>query len=192
MKTLTFAAGSHIESAASALARSAPAEGEFNGIMLRAEFGETADAIVRRWEAESAARAKAYAESPEGIAAAAERDRERSDLQARHDALMRRLPSLDFKDDVSVLDWLCAMQGPSDYIGVIVRGETIIAAFEKHGFKPNANTGRAFRPEDRENVFRYLVGQALDGLQGPAIHGIIHKFVGEWKAKFLRAPATQH
>lgn len=35
--------------------------------------------------------------------------------------------------------------------------------------------------EDRENVFRYIVGQCLDGLKSVAIHSIMHKFVAGWK-----------
>lgn len=189
MKTLTFMAGSHVSDAISELIAEAPAEGEFNGITITAHPGDKHQTLLAQWNAAMDARAKAYRESPEGLADAAEQEQKRQQLQSRHDSLMNRLPSLDFKDQVAVLDWLCAMQEPSDYRGVIVRGNTILCTFSKHGFKPSVNTGADFKPDDRDNVFRYLVGQALDGLSGPAIHPILHKFVGEWKAKFLPVAA---
>lgn len=88
--------------------------------------------------------------------------------------------------DVAVLDWLCAIQDSTDHVSVAVDKAAIIGAFESAGFKPNVNCGPAFREDDRDNVFRYLVGQALDGLQSVAIHEIIHKFSDDWKAKFVR------
>jgi len=61
-----------------------------------------------------------------------------------------------------------------------------VSACEKAGFVANANTGKAYKADDRDNSFRYLVGQALAGLKdGPAIHSILHKFAKEWREKFL-------
>ena len=85
----------------------------------------------------------------------------------------------------AVLDWLCQMQECSDHIGVIVRKHTIVEAFERAGYKANENTGADYRAGDRNNAFRYLVGQALSGLkEGPAIHPILHKFAAEWRLQF--------
>jgi hypothetical protein len=98
---------------------------------------------------------------------------------------MAKLRTLDFSNDVAVLDWLCAIQEPSNHIGVILRRQTIVHAFESHGFVEGANCGPDYKPGNRENMYRYLVGQALNGIKsGPAIHPIFHKFVGEWKAQF--------
>lgn len=98
---------------------------------------------------------------------------------------MRNLPSLDMNNDCAVLAWVCEMQEPSDHVGVIVRRETIVSAFEKAGYVAGANCGPDYRPGNRDNMFRYLVGQALDGLKnGPAIHPIIHKFADEWRREF--------
>lgn len=186
-----FRAGESIESAAAGLCEAAEAHGEatgsFNGIELHAARGYAAAAVVSFYNDEARRRTEAWKNSPEGIAAAAERERVRSDLQAKHDALMRRLPQLDFTDQCAVLDWLCEMQGPSDHGGVIVRRKTILEAFAKRNFLPGVNCDADFHPEVRDNVHRWLVGQALSGLEeGPAIHGVIHKFAAEWKAKFVR------
>ena len=77
------------------------------------------------------------------------------------------------------------MQGPSDSVGVIVRRETIVSAFEAKGFVAGANCGSDYRDGDRDNMFRYLVGQALDGLKkGPSIHPIINDFAQKWRERF--------
>lgn len=189
MREIDFGPGTHIDRAAEMLVAAAiehgAARGSFNEIELAASRNATPSEIVRLYHEECEARTEAYRKSPEGIAAAKRSDDERAALQQKHDALVARLPRLDFGDQVAVLDWLCQMQEPSDRNGVLVKRKTIVAAFEKRGFEAGANCGKDYRPGDRENMFRYLVGQALDGLKnGPAIHGILHKFVGEWKAQF--------
>jgi len=181
--------GTHIDRAAESLVSAAiehgSASGEFNGISLTADATSSPQEIVSRWNSASEERERLWRESPEGKKAERKRDQRRSDAQSLHDNLMQRLPSLNMKDDAAVLDWLCQMQEPTDHVGVIVRRATIISHFEKAGYRENANCGDAFKPHDRENVFRYLVGQALSGLkEGSAIHPILHKFAAEWRAKF--------
>lgn len=189
---ITFSAGTHIASAAQQLieaARSAGdrVRGKFNDVVLTADPCTNADMVVASYTRECEARSEAYRNSPAGKAAALKQNQERAELQAKHDALMRQLPALDFSNDVAVLDWMCAMQEPSDRRGVIVRRETIVSAFERHGFKANENCGDAFKPDDRDNAFRYLIGQCLAGLkEGPAIHGIIHKFADDWRRRFVK------
>lgn len=157
----------------------------FNGVRVEAERDSDPAAIVSRWRQEFDRKAEAYRASPEGIAAAQAAEQRVRDLQAEHDSLVHELASIDPKDDVRILDWLCRLQPCSDHIGVNVDRDTIVWVFEGAGFRANANTGLAYRGDDRENSFRYLVGQALDGLKnGPAIHGVLHKFVGEWRDKF--------
>jgi hypothetical protein len=188
---IKFGAGTHIDMAAKMLVdavtkEGVPVQGKFNDILLIADTASTPDGIVAFWDQQSAIRAEEYRNSPEGKRAQAEAEERRSRLQQIHDSLMRKLPSLDMSDDVQVLDWLCQMQEPSDHIGIIVRRSTIVSAFEKAGFVAGANTGKAYKADDRNNSFRYLVGQALSGLKdGPAIHSILHKFAKEWREKFL-------
>lgn len=184
-----FLAGTPIDKAAEMLVAAAVthgfASGKFNDIELTADASTKPEAILAYWEKETAARSEAYRNSPEGIQAEREREQRRADAQQKHDALMRKLPTLDMSNDSAVLDWLCQMQEPSDHVGVIVRRQTIVQAFEKAGYEAGANCGKDYRKGDRANMFRYLVGQALDGLKrGPAIHSILHKFAAEWRAAF--------
>lgn len=190
MKTVEFMAGCPIAEAARLLVATAvehgAATGDFNGVTLVADQQSTALGIVAIYDAESTARATAYRNSPEGREAERQREARRSDLQARHDAYMRKLPTLDFTNEVAVLDWLCGIQDATDHVGVIVRRETILATFERHGFKPNVNCGADFRKGSRDNEYRWLVGQALETLRVCAIHSLIHKFAKEWKEAYAQ------
>lgn len=188
MQHVEFLAGTSIDRAATQLCEAAAVHGEatgkFNDIELHAAAGYAPAGVVSFYHEECQRRAEAYRRSPEGRADAEESDRARVSLQARHDWLVARLPALDWSSDAAVLDWLCKMQPCTDRVGVIVRRNTIVQAFEKHGFKPGLNTGAAYKDGDRANMFRYLVGQALEGLSGPAIHPILHKFAAEWRERF--------
>lgn len=192
MHTVEFLPGTHIANAANELVKAADehgaARGVFNGIEMTAERSASPAAIVDTFHREQARRLDEYRQSPEHKEAERQANQRRSEAQQTHDTLMARLPTLDMGNDVAVLDWLCQMQEPSDHVGVIVRKQTIIDAFEKAGFRANANCGAAYKPGDRQNMHRYLVGQALAGLkEGPAIHPIIHKFANEWRQQFAEA-----
>lgn len=186
---IEFMGGCHIDEAARQLVAAAiehgEATGSFNDIELKASPESKPEQIVSDWNARQAAAAEAYRNSHAGKKAAKGREDRRSAAQQEHDNLMKLLPNLNMLDDVAVLTWLCSMQDPSDHNGVIVRRDTIVGAFEKAGYAAGANCGKDYRKGDRENMFRYLVGQALSGLKdGPAIHPILHRFVADWKAEF--------
>lgn len=187
--SVEFGVGCHIAKAAQMLVAAAKehgaAVGTFNDFRLEADANSTVEGVVANFDALREAAAEAYRKSPEGTAAAREAVERAERLQAKHDSLVSEIPSLDFTNDIAVLDWLCAMQDPSDHIDVKVRRDTILSAFTKAGFKAGVNCGSDYRADDRDNTHRWIVGQALDGLEHIAIHGIIHKFVAEWKAKFV-------
>lgn len=191
MHTIEVGAGEHISNAARRLCAAAARHGsavlKFNDITLTTKSGDDPDGVVSDFHKQSHERHVAWINSPEGKASAARDEAEIAALQERHDCLMRDLETMDFRDDVAVLDWLCAMQEPSDRTGVQTNRSAIVAEFSRHGFAPNVNTGSDYREDDRENSFRYLVGQALSTLQACAIHGILHKFVGQWKERFTGA-----
>lgn len=188
MINVNFHPGMHISDAAKMLCEAADEYGEaagaFNEIALTATRGNAASAIVADYQAKSAAATKAYQESAAGIAAEERRQQTRRDMQDKHDALMARLPALDWSNDVAVLDWCCEMQDPSDYIGVIVKKDTILAEFAKHGFTPNMRTGDDYIHDSRLVSHAYLIGQAMEGIESIAIHSIIHKLAAEWKERF--------
>lgn len=194
MREVDFPPGTHIARAAvllcNAAAEDGEAKGNFNGIILQAGRDSEPASIIAAFEAATEAAAKAYRESPAGIAAEERRQETRRQTQAAHDALMARLSTLDWSDDVAVLDWCCEMQEPSDNVGVVVKKDTILAEFAKHGFRPNVRTGSDYVADSRMISHAWLVGQALSTLQHCAIHGIIHQFAAQWKEKFVNGSAT--
>lgn len=186
---VAFAPGQHVDAAAAKLCEVARAEGaahgSFNEVQLSADKSSTPESVLKDYDRIVEERAKAYRESPEGIAATERSNEDRRTKQAIHQALMERLPALDWNSHVAVLDWLCEMQGPSDRIGVLIMKRTIEEAFAKRGYTPGMDCGPDYRKGDKNSEFRYLVGQALDGIvNGPAIHSILHKFTAEWKEKW--------
>ena len=173
---IEFSAGQHIDRAAVQLVEAAKAHGSasgaFNGVEMTACPTSTAGEIVENW-------------SRDMDASAVAREAEIARLQEVHNHAMQDLISLDWSDDVAVLDWVCRIQDATDHIGVVVRGAEIVGAFASHGFDVGANCGAEFRPDVRDNVHRYIVGQALDNLAHVgAIHGVIHKFSANWKRRF--------
>lgn len=191
MRTYEPMPGEHINETAKSIVDMAKESKEtvtavFNDITLTANEGDTEEGIVKAFEEARKQRAEAYRNSPEGKKAAREIEERQQQMQKKHDALMQKLTNLDFNNDVEVLDWLCEFQGPSDHIGVSKQQDVVVATFAKHGYHPNVNLGDDYNSEDRENVKRAIVGQALGCLQGEvgAIHQVIHRFVDDWKKKW--------
>lgn len=183
-----FLGGEHISAAAKRLcawaAEHGSAWGDFNEITLQAKRGSTPEMIVADFERRCNERAEAYRKSPEGIADAKRSAEEVANLQTRHDELLAALSVLDFSNDVAVMDWLCEMQPASDRVGVKIDKRTILSAFAAAGLTPNMNCGQFFDENDRANYHRWIVGQALDGLEKVAIHGMICVFAERWKVHF--------
>lgn len=178
--------GENVEHTARRLCAAAKIHGaartKFNDIFLSASPESTAAEIVKEFLAESERRHEAYKASPEGRAAERAAQERRQAMQATADRLMQSLPTLDFTNAGAVLDWLAAMQGPSDLVGVSVPKAQIVEAFAAHGFYPGVNCGPDFRRGDRDNELHWLVGQALETLDKMgAIHGIFLRFADDWR-----------
>lgn len=164
----------------------ARAEGTFNGATTYADHGDTTEEVVTRWRETMDANAKAYRESPEGIATAAKQaEHEAAVIEAAH-AIVRGLPELNIKD-LSVALQLCrSCVDPLGYT-YTPKGPSgqVAEALEAAGYVSNVNTGANYNGEDKENSARYLIGQALDGLRGiGSPHPVFEKFHDEWKAKW--------
>lgn len=187
---MNISPGTHISAAATALVAEAnrigkPATMTFNGIDLTALPGGDAASIVSDHDRLSAESAERWRASIAGQAAAAESVAQITRLQAVVDDLVARLPSLDFDSHGSVIDFLAELQPCTDRIGITVQSAAVVAAFADHGLTPNMCVGWNTSSPTEDVFYRWLVGQALDGLtKGPAIHGVFHKFANEWRAKW--------
>lgn len=188
--TMQATGGEHINSFAARMVARAnktrePISGVFNGIELTAEPGSDAAAVVRTFESEMDSRAKAYRQSPGGIAAAAKRAPEIVSRQKEYDALVGGLPGLDMANRPAVLRWLCRFQDAADDIGVTKHAsQAIIDHFARHGFVAGMNCGERHDKDNPENVFGWIVGQAMDGIaRVGAPMGILHHFAEQWLAR---------
>lgn len=151
---------------------------KFNGTVLTADEGSTAGDIVHRYFATRSG-------SPEAKSARREGEKLRKEDRRKYDALVRQLPDLDFTDYEVILDWLCELQNAAESSGTTKGQAEILVAFTKHGYRPGVNAGKAYDGKDRENVARYIIGQALGGLQkGVGILNTIHGSTDDWKKKF--------
>lgn len=189
MHTVHFGPGEHISRAACRLVDAAKKYGEANGFFNEIELVATSTSlpqdITEYFTTEIARQSAAYWASPAGIAAKKRDQEEIATAEKIRDRLLLELPSLDFSNETAVLDWLCALQVPSDRVGVKIDAVPILSAFERHGLLPGMNCGDDFDGENRANFYGYIVGQGLTGLKdGPAIHWIINKFTDQWKEKF--------
>jgi len=163
--------------------------GTFNGIdlVVSSDSDLSVDDVVQSFHQESKKRAEEYRKSPEGIQAEKEAEEGKQNMQEKANQLVTGLDSLDFSNYESVLEWICDFQEASDHIGVSFDKSQVISIFKDHGFDIGVNTGDDFNGEDEENFAKYLVGQALDGINSVgAPHQIVHKFTNDWKQKFGR------
>jgi len=159
---------------------------DFSGVEFVVTKGKyNSSDIVEKWEKIRAELFEKYKNSPEGKAAAEASARDIAEKQKQIDELTNQLDILDFSNTEKVLDWCAAFQSPSDRIDTKRDKEKILNKFAENGYLPNVNLGSEYKPEDKDNSARYLIGQALDGIkQIGAIHQVFHKFYDEWKAKF--------
>lgn len=168
-------------------------EGDFNGITLSAgkDGKATERDLVGYYHNESKRRAEEYRNSPEGQQAAKEAEHRLASMQWTADLMVGKLDQLDFSDFEAVIDWCTEFQTASDHVGVSYDRDTVVRAFVDHGYMVNANVGDDFDGENEENFAKYLVGQALDGIQTVgAPHQVLHHFAEQWKAKFRKETSS--
>lgn len=166
-----------------------PCTAYFNDIKLVASTGDKSDNIVGFFHQECERRSVEYRESPAGKRAEREAEERRQAAQAKLDQLMTQLPTLDFGNLTTLVNWLDELQDPSDHIGVNRPWQQIVETFVQHGFTPGMNCGENFDEEDEANFAGYLIGQALSGLacEVHAIHQVYCKFAEDWRTKFGKA-----
>jgi hypothetical protein len=163
--------------------------GVFNGIEIDIikdiDKNLSADDLVEYYHKESERIADEYRNSPEGIREAQENEKQRDHMQKTTNQLIKNLDNLNFLDYEAVLDWICDFQRASDYIGVFFDRSQVISTFEDHGFFIGVNTENDFNGDDAENFAKYLVGQALDGINTIGTPDpLVHQITNKWKESF--------
>jgi hypothetical protein len=157
----------------------------FNGIPLTVSKNDAPEVAVDEYLHEMHLLSEAYRASPEGQKAEADRIERVRQAQETMNQAMIDLLFLDFNDLDAVLTWLCRIQDASDTKGVAKSTETILYAFQQHGYAPNETNGSQCDPANCRSMGRHMVGEALAMLRDiGAIHHMLHDFVEAWRAKF--------
>jgi len=157
---------------------------KFNGIVFAIENNASPAEIVSFYKEESEKSRLAYEKSPEYKQQLLEREESLKQANKAIQFLTDRLEIIDWDSLDAVINWLCEIQPVADNSGVIIDVSKIITTFSKNGFYANVNVGKDFIEDDRENVARYIIGQALDGFeQVGSPHPMLLTFAERWKAK---------
>ena len=187
MNEMKVGPGEHVESAMKRLAAQAPSFCEFNGVRVEASPGESPAKLYERWNAGMEEQRRKYEASDEYKQ---EQLRRMKEIVQKNDAIRyaaENLECLDFGDMAAVLQWIDSIADATDDIGVDRDPLNGVAdRFAEHGLVPNMNTGPDYKKDDRDNVAKYINGQALSFLTRPpyAIHGVWSSFYEKWKTRF--------
>lgn len=180
-------AGQTINYAAELMIAAIPSTCVFNDIELRADIGTTAGDIVAEYHRLHNERAKSWFKSQEGRAFSKELRQRTEQAQNSSNRYMSLLSIIDFSSLESVIEWLVGIARSIDRIDVSCDKQRIVDAFESHGFMSDVNCYDKFDAEDRENVARWIIGQALADLKrNNAPHPVLQQFAEDWKAKFVK------
>ena len=160
-------------------------EGEFNGVTFHVTESSTQEELLAYFDVELKRKRKEYEESDAYKMRQKEKEIELKGLNEEAAILIDQLRTLDFSDYKKVLLWTKDFQPYSDRRGVLIPKDEILWLFAANGYKINANTKENFNKKDPENYARYIIGQALDGIEKiGAIHPMVVTFTERWEKEF--------
>ena len=161
-------------------------EGEFNHVLFHVTDDSTEQELLAHFNAELDRQRAEYEASDAYKLRQQENEAELEILNTEAAVLMEQLRTLDVSDYKKVLFWIKKFQPYSDRSGVTFSKREILERFTQNGYLPNANVGENFKNENEENHARWIIGQALDGIQTVgAMHQMVVIFAERWEEKFL-------
>lgn len=183
----SLCAGTHINVAIKKALEIAREENEdvnftFNGINFVIKSVDDECCALKKYNEISNEEYEKWKNSDEGK----RQERERKERIENEKGNIRKLLSNppNFCDEMSVLDWLMEIENCNS---VYIYGNDIIKLFEKNGYISNVNCGEDYNKDDKDNVLRYIVGQALDGIDKVgAIHPVLTRFVEDFKRDYCK------
>ena len=104
--------------------------------------------------------------------------------QAEMDKLEKELSSMDFNNQVVLLDWLCKFE-KTNWRGVESNEDNDVLVFNKNGYRISTGALDQKFIHDKDKLARHIIGQALYGMcrhGGP--NQVIHEHVKQWKKEF--------
>jgi len=154
---------------------------KFNGLVMVVSRGDSQKSVE-----------KAYMESLEAARKACwtpKRLAEKETKEARDNAELaehiKTLSSLDFKDPLAPLEWLCKLQELGDMTYCKFDRQSVINAFATAGYTAGMNCDDKFNEKDQENYKGYIIGNALDGIQTIGCpQKVLHHFTKKYQEIF--------
>lgn len=154
---------------------------KFNDALMIVGKGDTAKTVCDAFTAHCEAASKAYW-TPERIAEKNASEAKDNATLARH---MKTLSSLDLKDPVAPLKWLCKLEEVGGMTYSQYDKAAVLKAFADAGYTPGMNVGDKFNAKDQENYKGYIIGQALDGIRTVGCpHQVLHTFTERYQKEF--------
>jgi len=154
---------------------------KFNNALMIVGKGDTAKSVCDAYEAHCEAASKAYW-TPERIAEKNAKEARDNASLAKH---MGTLSSIDFKDPVAPLKWLCKLEEVGGMTYSTFDRKAVLDAFSKAGYTAGMNVGDKFNSKDQENYKGYIIGQALDGIATVGCpHQVLHTFTERYQKEF--------
>ena len=159
---------------------------DFNGVMLLMSAKSVVKEVVEYYHYQLKLEWQAYVNSPEYKWRKQLEEAQIERLMSELEVIMAQLEYMDLSNIDHVLSWLNEIQPYSDDSRLKVPAKHIAKVLRSHGYLRDVNCNENFKEDNKENVARYLVGQALDGLEyRGAIHSMYCYFYPEWQEKFL-------
>jgi hypothetical protein len=161
---------------------------KFNGIVMVVSHDDSQETVENAYMESLEAARKAYW-TPEQLAEKhAKETRDNAEL-AEH---IKTLSSLDFKDAVAPLTWLCKLQELGDMTYCKFDTQLVIKAFATAGYTAGMNCDDKSNEKDQENYKGYIIGNALDGIQTIGCpHQVLHHFTEKYQNIFSLNPGEK-
>jgi len=106
------------------------------------------------------------------------------EAQLKVKELVKELDTLNFSDNLEMLNWCMNMQ-EVDLPDLKVPQEEIVKKFSEHGITPGMNVGRKDLKNDEDAYAKYIIGQAIFGIQKKGyVDQVIDLQIDKWKKEF--------
>lgn len=164
--------------------------GVFLGITVTADKNSTIKSIVARCRDERRFNFTARHFTSANLRRAQKLGEKRTAAQLKLNTHVRQLKTLNFLDDVTVLDWLCQYQKLSNHL-VSDKGQYhVLNVFAANGYRSDVEREDSRHKEglNRGNIARHIIQQALHCIDDDGIgtvDKVIHTVVESWKRKFI-------
>ena len=158
--------------------------GVFNDVEIEVTKEKTIEEITSEYHEGMAENTKKWEQSEKGKEYKKKLEERKKKAQKELDQLMEEFKTVNRHDYKELLKWIAKVQDYTDNSTLERPIKEIVDALKEANYKANENIGENFIKGDRENEARYIIGQALSGLEG--VVGAMHPMVATFAEKWLK------